>query len=337
MAHMIETSSTGEAAAVFARQDAWHKLGTTLPDAFTAEQAMELGHLGGWDVRKTPITTTVITDDGVTTLEVPDKFATVRTNPFTGQPDYLDVVGTDWQPIQNEEHAAFLNALVDESGAIFDTAGSLRGGRDVFITMRLPETMMIGGVDRVDLNLAALNSHTGKRAFRVMATPIRVVCANTEQAAIDNNLGVFSVRHTKNASAAVAQARQALDLTWAYMEAFEAEAERMIQTSLSEAEFLRIVEAEFGAGDDPSKAGATRASKRIETMQQLFMDAETNGNIRLTRWAGYQAITEYADHYSLVKGEEAARELRRAERALTGGLVPVKQQAFNAFRVPVAV
>jgi hypothetical protein len=43
------------AAALFARTDPWHRLGTTVAgEAFTAEDAMTLGHLGGWNVRKAP-------------------------------------------------------------------------------------------------------------------------------------------------------------------------------------------------------------------------------------------------------------------------------------------
>jgi hypothetical protein len=108
----------------------------------------------------------------VTTLEVPGAYATVRTNPFTGaraSPWASSVAG--YHPLQNEEHAAFLNHLADASGATFDTAGSLRGGRQVFVTMRLPQHLSIGGTDRVDLNIAALNSHDGSSAFRVLVTP----------------------------------------------------------------------------------------------------------------------------------------------------------------------
>ena len=95
----------------------------------------------------------------MTTIPVPG-YATVRTNPFTGRPEALGVVGDLYTPMQNEDHAAFLNTLADESGAIFDTAGSLNGGRQVFITMRLPDTMKIGGTDRVDVNIAALTPTT---------------------------------------------------------------------------------------------------------------------------------------------------------------------------------
>ena len=164
MSHQIETHAN-TAAALFARVDPWHRLGTTLEgEAFTAEQAMTLGHLGGWDVRKVPLSASDITADGVTQMDVPG-FATVRTNPFTRTPEALGVVGSAYHPLQNEEHAEFLNRLADESGAIFDTAGSLRGGRQVFVTMRLPESLKVGGSDRVDLNIAALNSHDGSSAF----------------------------------------------------------------------------------------------------------------------------------------------------------------------------
>lgn len=155
-------------------------------------------------------------------IEVPGKQATIRTNPFTATPEALGVVGEGYVPIQNEEHCEFLNLLADEGGAVFDTAGSLRGGRQVFVTMRLPRTMKVGGVDDVDVNIAALNSHDGSSAFRVMVTPIRVVCANTQRAVLRRNHGMISIRHTTNAKAAVAQARQALGLTFEYVDAFEA-------------------------------------------------------------------------------------------------------------------
>jgi len=58
-------------------------------------------------------------------------------------------------------------------------------------------------VDPVDLNIAALNSHDGSSAFRLMITPIRVVCANTQRAALRHNVAHVSIRHTTNAKAAV--------------------------------------------------------------------------------------------------------------------------------------
>ena len=330
MAHEIETNGT-QAAAVFARKDAWHKLGTTLPDAFTAEQAMTIGHLGGWNVRKAPLTT--LTDDGV--LEVPDRFATIRTNPFTGAVDYLGVVGTGYTPIQNEEHCSLLDALVDESGSKFDTAGSLRDGRNVFITMKMPSHIMVGGVDQLDLYIAALNSHDGRSAFRLLVTPVRVVCANTQAAALRNNRGVFTIRHTVNARDSISEARRSLGLTFAYLDEFQVEAERMIETTMTDSAFEEIIRANFAAQGD-SKRSETSADRLTADLMGLFADADTQKGIRNTRWGAYQSVVEYADHFATVRTDEGDKALVRAERVLMGAGADIKQKAFDLFRVPAA-
>ena len=72
------------------------------------------------------------------------------------------MVGNKYEPVQNEESCALLDALTEESGAHFETAGALRGGRETFVTLKLPESMVFdgrdGSKDRTDFYLAALNS-----------------------------------------------------------------------------------------------------------------------------------------------------------------------------------
>lgn len=316
MSHQLETHGP-RAAALFARTDPWHKLGTTVQgEAFTAEDAMTLGHLGKWDVRKVPLSASEVTAEGVTHLDVPG-FATVRTNPFTQQAEALGVVGSGYTPLQNEEHAEFLNRLADESGAIFDTAGSLRGGRQVFVTMRLPESLVVGGSDRVDLNIAALNSHDGNSAFRLLITPVRVVCANTQSAALRDNVSSISIRHTRHAKAAVQAARDALGLTFAYVAEFEAEAERLVNTTMTDAQFHALVSDVFGptATDAPPRLKAVERA-RSESLSHLWADAQTQAGIRGTAWAGYQSVVEYVDHFAPVR-TRGDKSQARALRLLT--------------------
>jgi hypothetical protein len=138
----------------------------------TGQEAMEAAHLANWNVRKMALVIPqepVITARGVTTpapIAVPDMFATVRDNPIVaGQVDYLGVVGTKYEPVQNEASCAVLDAITDESGAHFETAGALKGGRETFVSMKLPKTMTFegrdGSKDRTDWYLAALNSYHG--------------------------------------------------------------------------------------------------------------------------------------------------------------------------------
>ncbi|ASU81490.1 DUF945 domain-containing protein [Nocardiopsis gilva YIM 90087] len=334
MAHQIETFSDGSAAFASARTDAWHQLGTILPDVFTAEQAMTVARLGNWDVRKAPLATSVPTGPlSYATLDVPDTYATVRTHPETGRPDVLGVVGTAYTPVQNEELAGFLNALVDASGAHFETAGSLRDGREVFVTLKLPQTMTIAGTDEIDLYIAGMNSHDGTTPMRLVVTPIRVVCSNTQAAALRNNRSSFTIRHTSGATGRIEEARQSLGLTWKYLESFQAEAEKMIDQDLADGQFMDIVRDLWPRETDETSRTCAHRDRREAELRALFSHADTNAAIRGTRWAGYQAITEYLDHRAPVRsgalGSDAAA---RAERTLTSHNVrAVKNKAFDAF------
>ena len=317
-------TTEGQTSFVSAREDAWHQLGTVLPDTFTAEQAMEHGLLGGWNVRKTPIFT--VADNGKK-LALPGRNAVIRDNPIKkGQIDVLGDVGDSYHVIQNEDHAALLNALVDESGAHFETAGAIDGGRKVFITMKLPGHMLIGGVDRVDQYIAAVNTHDGSKAFTLMVTPIRIVCQNTMNLAFGQATQMFRIRHTSGASKAIVnEARQALDLTFDYLDDFQKQADRLINTTMTQQKFEEIIYKSFGVGDDAAAATITRTENKLNEMSHLFADSHTHEGLRNTAWAGVNAMTEWADHFSPTRGDG-----RDEARAIKSVLDPAwKNRALN--------
>src|SRR5690606_29505366 len=127
---------------------------------------------GGWNVRKSPLQTVV---DGKT-IAIPGMNAIVRDNPTRkGQVDVLSRYGVSdsYSIVQNEDHAAFLNTLVEESGAHFELAGSVDSGRKVFLSMKMPGHIQVGGVDPIDLSLLAINSHDGSMSFTLGVMPVR--------------------------------------------------------------------------------------------------------------------------------------------------------------------
>lgn len=324
---MIDQMAPGINAAVFAREDAWHKLGVTLDHEFTAAEAMEHAHLSGWDVRKINLTAH---EEGAT-IAVPDRWATVRTNPITGATEYLGVVGSHYQPIQNEEHVSLLDALIDESGAHFDTAGSLKGGKEVFIGMKLPETLKIAGADEVNLNLIALNSHDGQSPFRFLVSPIRVVCKNTQAAAIHAAKASFSARHVGHAGGKIQEAREALGLTFKYVEAFEVEAEALAAQTITAKWFdgytAQLLGIKPGAEDKATK----RTLDHAENLKSLWRNSATLEGIRDTRWGAYQTVTEYFDHFAPANGLD--KVTGRAVRTLTSApIINLKTKAFYLAR-----
>lgn len=328
MAHELETLANGQTAFASARLSAWHQLGQVTDNCMTAEEVMSTAWLGGWEVRKIPLQGMEINDKGVTKVDCPDKWMTVRTNPATGGTEYLGIVGDDYTTVQNEQVAEVLNLLVDASGAHFETAGSMRSGRSVFVTMKLPEGMKVAGVELHDLYLAATTSHDGTASLRVDATPVRIVCANTQRMAYQRSPGSYVFRYTSNITAKISEARQALQLVWDHFDAFEREAEKMINETLTMGEFEKVIAQLWPLAGDASDTARNNAKQRTATLRYLTRDADTQKAIKGTRWAGYQAITEYLDHYA-----KAATVEVRARRAVTGTGADLKARAFDLLAV----
>lgn len=336
MAHEIDITD-GHASFASARQDAWHRLGTTLDRTMTADEALGAAHLTGWNVRKAPLTLheTTLDEDGAQTHEVavPERYATIRTNPINGGIDYLGIVGEQYTPVQNEAHADMLTNLAHDSGAVFETAGALRGGREVFLTMRMPQHLTVGGVDPVDLYIAALNSHDGSRAFRFVITPVRIVCANTQYIAEARSKGSYSMRHTANIGNRLHQAREALGLAVKGFEDFESTAERMIQETLTTAEFTASAERILKLDRRPVAEWTAGERRKISELEGLFAGSSTNAEIRGTAWAGFQAFTEWLDHYSPVHAKGGDAAAIRAEKVALGGGEALRGAAFEAMAV----
>lgn len=322
--HELETLANGRTAFASARLDAWHQLGQITEQCMTADELMTKAFLGGWKVRKIPIQGVETTGTSVAVIDCPDRWMTVRTNIVTDVTEYLGIVGDDYTTVQNEQVAEILDLLVDESGAHFETAGSLRGGRSVFVTMKLPSTMKVAGVDDLDLYLAATTSHDGTQALRVDATPVRVVCANTQRSALRHSKGFYVFRHTSTVRTQISQAREAVGLMWRHFDAFQTAAERMINETLSMGEFEKITDQLWPLPDNPTDTARNNHKKRGATLRYLIRDADTQHGITGTRWAGYQAITEYLDHYTPAK-----TPLLRAQRAVTGPVTELKARAFD--------
>jgi phage/plasmid-like protein (TIGR03299 family) len=338
MSHKLETNGN-RVAFVDNRDDAWHRL-NQLPKELVGQQltpfeALKHSHTADWDVATRPL---LVDLGNGKTVPNPGKFATTRVNPWTGEREAFvsdglgTAVGRSYVPVQNEENVDVLQAVIDETGATIDTAGSLNDGKNVFVTMKLPEAITVAGTDQHDLYIAGLNSHDGTGAYTLLVTPVRIVCANTQNYALRNFVNKHTIRHTKSATQKIAKAREALGLTFKYIEEFEQEAERMIETAMTDAEFVAIVNQLWVPDNEPSKRGATIAKLRNDQLMQLFADAETQANVRLTRWAGLQAVTEYVDHFASVRSGGKDDAVQRAERSIIGSQ-NVRQDAFNLFSV----
>jgi phage/plasmid-like protein (TIGR03299 family) len=304
MAHMLETAN-GQTAFASLRQPAWHGLGTVFDKEVTTKEMLDLAHLSDWNVR-------------LEEVGIPDGFESdrsysfvTRTNPFdTTKNDVLGVVGERYVPLQNEDLFDFGDLMLDGGGR-WETAGSIKGGRQVFGSLALERETVLdpnGVSDKVNTYLLINTSHDGSVAIQASITPVRVVCANTLNLALGQrgrNGSVkqsFKIRHTATASGKVQQAREALGLANAYMDEFDNMAKAMIETEISKAKFDEIVALAYPAPKGEDKKGSFKKHQtKIDLIQSIYV-GEYNNTIAGTKWGAFNALTERLDWYRSARG-----------------------------------
>lgn len=308
------------------RLSPWRRLGAPVTDCRSAHEALTKARLAGWNIRKLRQSGTDISSHGVTTIDNPQQVMLVRDDPATGQVRYLSSVGEEYGIRQNEEQAHVLDTLVAESGAeSLSDAGQLYDGRRTFVTMTLPQTISVAGLDPIELYLVVFNSHDGSSSFRVMLVPFRIACANQLGVAIRGKVSEVSIRHTRKAKINIEEIRSKLGLMYDYASAFEDEARKMLDAELTTPEFREVVETIWPVNDNPSVRTHNNAEKRRSELLRLWTSADTQQAVRGTRWAGWQAIAEYLDHF---QAKDAAV---RAQQVLTSApaVADRKQRAFD--------
>jgi phage/plasmid-like protein (TIGR03299 family) len=332
MSAELDQNSDGSANIVYNSQRGvpWHQLGTPSDGLMTAAEALQKSGLDN-DVEKTPVFMEVNGEK----IEVPDRFATWQPHPETGRPRVLGVVGGSYRVIQNKKLFSTLDDLVDSGEAKYDTAGQLRDGKVVFVTMVLPEGVMIGGRDRHDLYLNASTSHDGSMRCSTRIDPVRQVCMNTVRLSLASAVHDFSVYHTENAEVNIAQMREELRLTFAYVDEFKRIGDRLADQEFTDSQFERLIDELYGPTGKPetiTENQRLRHDERKARFFDVFKIADTQANIRGTAWAGLQTVIEIEDWLQPLKptrGQTPA--MARAERTLSSAKAQEKKD--RAFKI----
>jgi Domain of unknown function (DUF932) len=140
------------------RRNPWHTLGTDVAGMTWAEALPAAGL--DYVVEKHPLDATVIGEDGVGIVTMPEHVATIaRYDDGTLRP--LGVVGKNWHPVQIATMVDVVQDIVGTSSGTVGAIGEFRSGKSVFMQVDLPRSLKIGGVDEVDLTILASNAFDG--------------------------------------------------------------------------------------------------------------------------------------------------------------------------------
>jgi phage/plasmid-like protein (TIGR03299 family) len=341
MAHNLNFNSrTGNYSFFSVKQKAWHGLGQIVEDYPTSEEAIR--HAGlDYEVLKKPA---FIEGEGLSmgkngeiiegsNIIIPDRFGTYRSD--TNQA--FDVVGKDYQIVQNREAFSFFDAIVGSGdGILYETAGALGNGERIFITAKLPDYIRVGnGDDVTEKYIFLTTSHDGTGSITAAFTPIRIVCQNTLNASLRNMSNVVRIRHTSGAKQRLEDAHKVMGLAnqlshemegifnqWAKVRVNDAEVKKLIQLALCpNKETLQ----HLMKGNEDEISTVFKNTVDDAFAYAMISDSQQMATTKGTLFGAYNAVTGYYQNVRNYKDGEA-----KLQSIVMGGTAQLKaQKAFE--------
>jgi len=293
----------------------WHGLGTKVEGLQTAEDAIVAAGLN-WEAKKVALKDA---DDN----EVPNYFSIRRED----NKKSLGVVGNNYTILQNKDSFSFLDAVVQEKGAIYSTAGSLGQGERVWMLAKIDGIMEARKNDSLLKYLLLSNTHDGSGKVIIATTCLRVVCQNTLILAIKEAGSIFKIKHTKNMGSKVADAREALGIVNTYYKNFEENLKKLTSHKMNTDGFRDYL-GKVGFDADADKG---RAKGQIDELVKLFNEGK--GNIGESVWDAYNSISEWTDWHRSTRVTKAGSFQTESEARLNsqwfGSGAMLKQKALE--------
>lgn len=278
----------------YVRTAPWHGLGTRVEEALTSQDALHYSGLD-WQVNQEPIMTG-------TFKSVSGYVANVRSD----NQAILGIVSDSYKVVQNEEAFAFTDALIGE-GVRYETAGSLDGGRKVWLLAKLPERYQLAGED-VDPYIVFTSSHDGSGAIRVAPTPIRVVCQNTLNLALNTAKRSWSTTHTSNVHSRLDDARNTLLFADKYLKALQQEAEKLSMQRVTDKMFYNLIDKLLPVDDDASEQTKSNNLKQRSDLIYRYFHAPDLVDLPKNGWRFINAVSDHATHSQPLRMTKNYRE-----------------------------
>ena len=266
----------------YVRETPWHGLGTKVLEAPASKDALQLAGLD-WRVLQEPIYTAM--------EELVDGY---KANVRDSDRKVLGVVTDRYRVIQNDEAFAFTDELLG-AGVKYETAGSLQGGRKVWLLAHMPHEYIISG-ERISPYLLFSNTHDGSGAIKVALTPIRVVCQNTLNLALANAKRSWSMIHTGDIKEKMQEARDTLFLAENYMDELGKEFEALRMKKLTDKQVMEYIEILLPIEDGSTPQQEKNMKRLREDMKIRYFDAPDLQGVGKNAYRFVNAVSDFATH-----------------------------------------
>lgn len=260
----------------------WHGLGEIIQEAPTSDDAIRIAGLD-WRVIQSEL---VCKENG----QVIDGF---KVNIRDTDKKTLGIVTDRYKIVQNSEAFAFTDALLGE-GVRYETAGSLASGRRVWMLAKLEDRIITD--ELIEPYLVFTNSHDGTGAVRVAITPVRVVCQNTLNLALQTAERQWSCAHKGDIQGKLEEARHTLLNANRYMDELEEDFGELKLIGLTDDKVKAYIEMllPIDAADTPRKI-LNIQNMRDELMYR-YLEAPDLAPIEKSAYRFVNAVSDFATH-----------------------------------------
>lgn len=266
----------------YVREKPWHGLGTEVQEAPASADALICAGLD-WKV----IQKDVYTENGSL---IPGYKVNLRSTDSAA----LGIVSDRYKVVQNKDAFQFTDDLLG-AGVTYETAGALQGGRKVWLLARMPQRYIIAG-DEIAPYLVVMNSHDGSSGIKVAMTPIRVVCQNTLNLALNNAKRTWTTRHTENVMSRVHEAEETLGLAERYMGKLGRSIDALSQIRLPDRKVLEFMQEFFPVTEDMPDVQRKNNLRLLDDMKLRYWDAPDLAHVSKNGYRFINAVSDFATH-----------------------------------------
>lgn len=265
---------------MYVREKPWHGLGTEVTEAPTSADALRFAGLD-WQVNQEPVFNS---RGGIV--------KGYRANVRDSDGSVLGIVGDRYKVVQNADAFKFTDDLIG-GDVCYETAGSLREGKQIWLLAKLPERRIAG--DAMEPYLCFTNSHDGGSGVKVCMTPIRVVCNNTLSIALSSAKRIWSMRHTENVHDRLEEARDCLFRADTYMDGLAEYADFAAYRRLGDAEIRNILSELFPVTEQTTDREKANIDKCKNEFWVCYFAPDIQ-KFRGTAWGAINAMSDMVTH-----------------------------------------
>ena len=275
MAALVETMFS-------VREKPWHGLGTIVMEAPSSADALRLAELD-WNV----VQETIYTDFN-------EPIEGYKANVRDLDRKVLGVVSDRYKVVQNTDAFSFTDELLGK-GVRYETAGSLQEGKKVWLLARLPREYIIAG-ERISPYLVFSNTHDGSGSVKVAITPVRVVCNNTLNLALNTAKRSFSIIHTGNIQDKIQEAKDTLFMAEEYMDCLGIEFEQLRRQKITDEQVKEYIELLLPMEKEPTDTQRKNIIRLRKDMEKRYYEAPDLQKVGNNAYRFINAVSDFATH-----------------------------------------